>query len=585
MSSFLSESVLEVLLSGSTVILALGCVAMATQRSPIHRQRVGEITIAAVVAWLLLTLLPLPRWSPGILADIKSSDFDSAAGMVTVDSPSHDSRPSALGRRADRLRTGREEGSDEHSYQPATRNFSLGPPRIIERSTGVRDSVHDSAAALPLWRSILLGIYLVGVIGCSAWFLLGRMMLSRMMRRTAPPPVWLDELSRRLPRGKRAVRVLVSAECGRPLACGLRRPTIVLPQVFCGADHACARQVLLHELAHLRQGDVVSQLLFNLVTPLLYFHPLYWWLRGRVQLARELVADDWAARQSTPAEYARQMVMAVDSCRAPCYPWASCRCSALQLSSYRRISMLLHRAQPLAMRCSRPFRILSSLVCLVLLGTSALLWGNTPGTAEPPVGLPAKASTSAAPNQGTNITGSAGNPEDPFRADSTSESKLNGGTAAQDPRIDTERKLSQSIRAVDPFRETSPLRGFGGALDLVALANSCSEAVGAMKIAKARWDVQGRQQKAGTVSAIELATTMISYETAKDRVDLLRDIIALAMNSAKSDLEVARAELGAVKAQFDAKSVGNDKLAAAQRNTVQAETNLKILDLILQKTK
>src|SRR4051794_10481037 len=121
MSSFLSGSVLEVLLCGSTAVLALGCVALAMQRSPIHRQRVGEITIAAVIAWLLLTLLPLPRWSPRTLADIKASDFDSSGGTDPVRSHSPHSRPLAP-ERAEPIADApaRRDVPDERSHPTAT---------------------------------------------------------------------------------------------------------------------------------------------------------------------------------------------------------------------------------------------------------------------------------------------------------------------------------------------------------------------------------------------------------------------------------------------------------------------------------
>ena len=51
-----------------------------------------------------------------------------------------------------------------------------------------------------------------------------------------------------------------------------------------------------------------GNLLFELAFPLLFFHPLYWWLRAEVRMAAELVADDWAAGQTGKEVYVAELV-------------------------------------------------------------------------------------------------------------------------------------------------------------------------------------------------------------------------------------------------------------------------------------
>src|SRR3954470_24122991 len=58
------QSAAPLLLVGMTVLLALGCLLVRFTRSPVHRQRLGEMTLVAVLAWSLLALLPLPRLLP-----------------------------------------------------------------------------------------------------------------------------------------------------------------------------------------------------------------------------------------------------------------------------------------------------------------------------------------------------------------------------------------------------------------------------------------------------------------------------------------------------------------------------------------
>jgi hypothetical protein len=50
--------------------------------------------------------------------------------------------------------------------------------------------------------------------------------------------------------------------------------------------------MLLHELAHLRAGDPVWRLVADIATALLWWHPLVWWMRRRMEAVSEIVADE-----------------------------------------------------------------------------------------------------------------------------------------------------------------------------------------------------------------------------------------------------------------------------------------------------
>ncbi len=54
-----------VFLAGSTLLLGIGTLAMAVLRRPVQQQRLGELTLLATLAWLLLACVPLPRWDIG----------------------------------------------------------------------------------------------------------------------------------------------------------------------------------------------------------------------------------------------------------------------------------------------------------------------------------------------------------------------------------------------------------------------------------------------------------------------------------------------------------------------------------------
>ena len=49
------------LFAGVTLLLTFGCLAVAAHRSPVHRQRLAELAIAATLIWVILAVTPLPR--------------------------------------------------------------------------------------------------------------------------------------------------------------------------------------------------------------------------------------------------------------------------------------------------------------------------------------------------------------------------------------------------------------------------------------------------------------------------------------------------------------------------------------------
>ncbi len=87
-------------------------------------------------------------------------------------------------------------------------------------------------------------------------------------------------------------RVIVAEMSGSPFVCGLRRPTLVLPRDLLGAlDVARWRQVLLHELAHIRRGDLVWGWIPEITKLLYVFHPVAHWVAWQTRLERELACD------------------------------------------------------------------------------------------------------------------------------------------------------------------------------------------------------------------------------------------------------------------------------------------------------
>lgn len=109
----------------------------------------------------------------------------------------------------------------------------------------------------------------------------------------------------------REVALLLSDKIQSPTALGLLSPAIVLPTwLLNDLSTTELRQILLHELAHLRRWDDWSNLLQKIVKALFFFHPAVWWMEKKISLEREIACDEAVlAHTDNPRAYAQCLVL------------------------------------------------------------------------------------------------------------------------------------------------------------------------------------------------------------------------------------------------------------------------------------
>ena len=83
----------------------------------------------------------------------------------------------------------------------------------------------------------------------------------------------------------------LSEEIQGPVTFGLRRPIILLPPRFMELDADRQQAIASHELLHVVRRDWVVNLAEEIVLAAFWFHPVVWWLVGRIRLSREQVVD------------------------------------------------------------------------------------------------------------------------------------------------------------------------------------------------------------------------------------------------------------------------------------------------------
>jgi beta-lactamase regulating signal transducer with metallopeptidase domain len=89
------------------------------------------------------------------------------------------------------------------------------------------------------------------------------------------------------------VRLKVSPNATSPAVCGLFRPVILVPQNLAPSLGANSlRTVLLHELAHIKRGDLWVNLAQTILQVIYFYNPLLWLANAIIRRIREQAVDE-----------------------------------------------------------------------------------------------------------------------------------------------------------------------------------------------------------------------------------------------------------------------------------------------------
>jgi hypothetical protein len=112
----------------------------------------------------------------------------------------------------------------------------------------------------------------------------------------------------------------VSDEIAIPIVVGWHRPRVLLPRSSHQWTPACRRSVVLHELAHVRRGDLPWLTFARALGAVLWFHPLIHFACARLRIEAERASDDAVLRHGeTPSRYAQVLLDLSTRLLAPRY--------------------------------------------------------------------------------------------------------------------------------------------------------------------------------------------------------------------------------------------------------------------------
>jgi beta-lactamase regulating signal transducer with metallopeptidase domain len=164
-----------------------------------------------------------------------------------------------------------------------------------------------------LWQRLLILVWLSGVAFLLVRYVVGRIGLHSIVRRSSPIrderiQSLLRELSCKL--GVRKSTIILKSElCPAPFTFRIIHPAIMLPNNMNSWPESLLRTVLLHELAHIKRRDQLTRKMSWLILCLFWCIPPIWYVHRCLLMTEEKACDSLVVQQGVDStDYAEHLV-------------------------------------------------------------------------------------------------------------------------------------------------------------------------------------------------------------------------------------------------------------------------------------
>ncbi|MBN2316716.1 MAG: DUF4097 family beta strand repeat protein [Sedimentisphaerales bacterium] len=173
------------------------------------------------------------------------------------------------------------------------------------RSSSIGSSIvhRPSSIVIPTgprlgWRAYLMGVWLWGVVILGTWLFVKLNRLKKEKpngsKQLSLPESFYNQLDRCAQQLKlrRKPRVVTTASLRSPAVFGVVHPVLLMPAGYLRRlSRRDTEYMLLHELAHIKRGDLTAHSLCMLLRLIYWFNPLLWLVGRQLRHLRELCCD------------------------------------------------------------------------------------------------------------------------------------------------------------------------------------------------------------------------------------------------------------------------------------------------------
>jgi beta-lactamase regulating signal transducer with metallopeptidase domain/lipopolysaccharide export system protein LptA len=198
---------------------------------------------------------------------------------------------------------------------------------------------------------------------------------------------------------RRAVNLMQSTDNVMPLTWGWWHPVVLLPAETGQWPLERRRIILLHELAHVKRRDCLTQFAVKIICALYWFNPLVWLAARQMRIERECACDDLVLNGGCKAsDYAGHLVEVAGSFRRVPQVAAIAMARSSQLEG--RVAAIVDASR------NRRLRSATALTILAVIAAIALGLGGSETNSNAALQFPRAPIAAIAPGPGASETNS-----------------------------------------------------------------------------------------------------------------------------------------------------------------------------------
>ena len=406
---------------------------------------IGHLAIPALVlmlpAWKM-PLLPAASWMQAEAATpvTPAASANVVTPTVQADKPAVSAAPTTKSNAGNASEAA---GNPDRAVSPDVKSSSVPP---------VSQPTPGSAIARPGIIPIVAAIWLAGVLLVLLRLAFGTWRVGQLARdgSRVEDGVWLS-LTQRLANRLGVTRPLILLRGERlavPVTWGIVYPAVLLPQDADSWSEERRRFVLVHEMAHVKRFDALTQLLSQISVAVFWFDPLVWLAAHRMRVEREHACDDYVLRDGTaPSLYAGELLEMVRSIGMPSHDRAAPAFAALAMARRsefegRMLAILDPRLDRHTLT-RRGTLMTAVIVAFLTLPLAALRPFQQPNAASAP-SAPSAASVASTPSTASTAT-------PPISATSASSATSPASPVSAATRAGASKGVAQSAWSCDSF--------------------------------------------------------------------------------------------------------------------------------------
>lgn len=215
-----------------------------------------------------------------------------------------------------------------------------------------------------LFNQYLIYLWLIGAAGVLLVNIGSYLRFSLYITRAGKPASEAQYgILRGIYKGGRKIRLICSSHVDTPMLMGIKSPYIIIPDVDYRDEQL--RNILLHELSHMKRFDIAAKWLVMLASAVHWFNPLMPLLRKELNRACELACDEQVIKNMDNAgkqAYGETLIDVASEQKLPM--------GVLQATMCEEKKDLGNRLKAI-MKNSRKSRVVAAMSVVILLGAAA----------------------------------------------------------------------------------------------------------------------------------------------------------------------------------------------------------------------